>query len=551
MLALLEIKNYAIIQHVRIEFDKGLNIITGETGAGKSILLGALGLSLGDRADTKILYHQEEKCIIEASFNIANYKLHSLFEDLDLDYEDKTIIRREINPNGKSRAFVNDTPVTLETLKILAEHLVNLTSQHETQQLNKESYQLEVLDASAENQQIRLAYTEVYKKHHALQQELIQLENELAQIEKDLDFLSFQLQEIQEARLEDENLEDLEEELNSLNNAETIKSKLFALASSIENSDVSVLGLLNDAYHQLKEISKFKKEYEMLAERINSSIIELEDVKNEAETIAELTSFDEERIQILSLKVNEGNRLLRKHHLNDLTELMTLKESLIAKTSSVHINATNVGQLKQQLSKLELERNTLGEKLTTSRISAAQLVKNEIEATMKLVGMPNAIFEIEVQEKFSYSENGKDKISFLFNANKGFAPQPMNKIASGGELSRVMLSIQALLAKKTALPTLIFDEIDTGISGETAAKVAEVFRTISKQHQLIAITHLPQIAARAEKHLFIYKNDSDEKTETKIAALKEDQHVKAIARMLSGENISEESLSNARSLIKI
>lgn len=551
MLAQLEIKNYAIIQHVRIDFDKGLNIITGETGAGKSILLGALGLSLGDRADTKILYHQEEKCIIEASFNIANYKLKTLFEDLDLDYEDRTIIRREINPNGKSRAFVNDTPVTLETLKILAEHLVNLTSQHETQQLNKESYQLEVLDASAENNEIRTNYISLYKQHLKVKQDLTRLENEQAKIEQDLDFFSFQLQEIIEAQLDDENLEDLEEELNSLSNAETIKSKLYAVVLAIENTDISVLGLLNDAFHMLKEISKFKKEYESLADRINSSILELEDIKNEAEAIADSTRFDEERIEVLSSKVNESNRLLRKHHLNDLTELTALKESLIAKTSSVQKNANNIEALRQQVFKLELERNKIAEALTKSRVSAAQSVKNEIEATMKQVGMPNAIFEIDIQEKSSFSENGKDKISFLFNANKGFAPQPMNKIASGGELSRVMLSIQALLAKKTALPTLIFDEIDTGISGETAAKVAEVFRAISKEHQLIAITHLPQIAARAEKHLFIYKNDTAEKTETKIAALKEDQHVKAIARMLSGENISEESLSNARSLIKI
>ena len=259
MLAQLEIKNYAIIQHVRIDFDKGLNIITGETGAGKSILLGALGLSLGDRADTKILYHQEEKCIIEASFNIANYKLKTLFEDLDLDYEDRTIIRREINPNGKSRAFVNDTPVTLETLKILAEHLVNLTSQHETQQLNKESYQLEVLDASAENNEIRTNYISLYKQHLKVKQDLTRLENEQAKIEQDLDFFSFQLQEIIEAQLDDENLEDLEEELNSLSNAETIKSKLYAVVLAIENTDISVLGLLNDAFHMLKEISKFKK----------------------------------------------------------------------------------------------------------------------------------------------------------------------------------------------------------------------------------------------------------------------------------------------------
>jgi DNA repair protein RecN (Recombination protein N) len=551
MLAQLEIKNYAIIQHVLIDFDKGLNIITGETGAGKSILLGALGLSLGERADTKVLYNQSEKCIIEASFLIANYKLQDIFKALDLDYDDRTVIRREINGNGKSRAFVNDTPVTLESLKLLAEHLVNLSSQNETQQLNQESYQLDVLDSSTENSLLRINYADLFKKHQKLEKQIIILEEEQSQIEKDFDFLSFQLQEIQDAKLEDENLEDLEEELNSLNNAETIKSKLYAVALAIENNDVSVLQLLNESYLRLKDIAKFKKEYESLAERINSSIIELEDLKNEAESIADKISFDEERIQIISVKVNEGNRLLRKHHLSSLVELMALKETLISKTSSVHSNASNLDKLYKELKELEKGRSSLAEELTLSRIKAGELVKSEVELTLKQVGMPNAIFEVAVQNKEKFTAKGKDKISFLFNANKGFKPLPINKIASGGELSRVMLSIQALLAKRTALPTLIFDEIDTGISGETAAKVAEVFREISLEHQLIAITHLPQIAARAEKHFFIYKNDAAEKTETKIAALNEEQHVKAIARMLSGENISEESLSNARSLIKI
>lgn len=549
MLTQLEIKNYAIIQHVLIDFDKGLNIITGETGAGKSILLGALGLALGERADTKVLYHQEEKCVIEASFNISSYNLGSIFEDLDLDFAEKTIVRREINPSGKSRAFVNDTPVTLDILKTLAEKLVNLTSQNETQQLNKESYQLEILDATANNLILLEKYKSAYHSFQKTKKKLALLETENAQLQNDFDFFSFQLNEINEAQLEEENLELLEEELSSLSNAETIKTKLFALSKLIENDETSILALLNEGIYQIKEISKFKKEFKTLTERLNSCVLELEDIKNEAEDIADKTDFDEERIEIITQKVNEGNRLLRKHQVATIEELMLVKEELDIKTSSVHNNTKQIEKLQKELKEAELALLKLANELSESRKAAIKLVQEDIQATMQKVGMPNAVFEVNISDKNTFTESGKDNVSFKFNANKGFAPQALNKIASGGELSRVMLSIQALLAKKSALPTLIFDEIDTGISGETAAQVAEVFREISKNHQLIAITHLPQIAAKAERHFFIYKTENEDKTNTKIAALNEDNHIKAIARMLSGEKISEESLNNAKSLI--
>ena len=549
MLTQLEIKNYAIIQHVLIDFDKGLNIITGETGAGKSILLGALGLALGERADTKALYQQEEKCVIEASFNINNYNLQALFEKFDLDYATTTIVRREISPSGKSRAFVNDTPVNLDVLKTLAEKLVNLTSQNETQQLNKESYQLDILDATANNEVILTEYKKAYFYFLRTKKELSQLESENAQLQKDYDFFSFQLNEIIEAQLEDENIEALEEELSSLSNAEAIKIKLYNLAKIIENEEGSVLPLLNEGAHQVKEIAKFKKEYQDILERLNSSIIELEDIKTEAENIADKTDFDEERIEIITQKVNEGNRLLRKHQVASIEDLMAVKEDLDVKTSSVQNNSKQIEKLQKELSSAEKNLSKVAKSLSDSRKKALELVQADIQNTMQKVGMPNAVFEVSVADKNAFTENGKDNVSFKFNANKGFAPQALNKIASGGELSRVMLSIQALLAKKAALPTLIFDEIDTGISGETAAKVAEVFREISEGHQLIAITHLPQIAAKAEKHFFIYKTENEEKTNTKIAALNDENHIKAIARMLSGERISEESLNNAKSLI--
>ncbi|MFT4970509.1 MAG: DNA repair protein RecN (Recombination protein N) [Chitinophagales bacterium] len=551
MLSHLDIKNYAIIQHVSLDFDKGLNIITGETGAGKSILLGALGLSLGDRADTKVLYSQSEKCIIEAKFYIANYQLEQLFEKLDLDYDEHTIVRREISPNGKSRAFVNDTPINLESLRMLAEKMVNLTSQNETQQLNKESYQLEILDAVVAKPSLLLNYQDAFSSFSSLKKEIASLEAEQIQLQNDFDFHSYQLNEIEEAQLEGENLETLEKELATLSHAESIKANLQNIVQLIDNGETSVIQLLNEAFYQLKEIEKFSAKIEDLGKRLDSSIIELEDLKNEAESIAEGTSFDEERIAQVSTKVNECNRLIRKHQVQSIEELMVVRDKLLEQTSATHSNSVQLNKLKLRLDKAQEILSVSGDKLSAARKKATTLVVKDIEETMQKVGMPNAVFEATLEDKTDYGITGKDRISFQFNANKGFAPQALKKIASGGELSRVLLSIQSLLAKKTALPTLVFDEIDTGISGETAAKVAEVFREISKNHQLIAITHLPQIAAKAEKHFFIYKNDDKDKTETKIAALDSAQHIKAIARMLSGETISEESLSNARSLINV
>lgn len=551
MLRKLDIQNYAIIQAVRLEFDKGLNIITGETGAGKSILIGALGLCLGDRADTKVLYNDDSKCIVEASFDLSSYKLERLFEELDLDYEAITIIRREISPNGKSRAFVNDTPVTLETLRQITENLVNLTSQNETQQLNKEAYQLAVVDATAGHETLLNDYKGRYREFKQVEKQLKNLEENQAKLDQDYDYNQFQLQEIEAAQLEGENLEDLENELSTLSHAESIKSQLQNLLHLIDEGETSILSLLNEAFYQLKDIQKFSENIAKLSERIDSSIIELEDIKNEAEDIASNTEYDEERINELSERVNEANRLLKKHQLQSIDELMNLRNELQILCSSKQQNTEEISALQKAHIELKKKLEKAALALRSSRQKASIQVVEDIQNTLHQVGMPEAVFEVNWTEKNEFTLSGKDQVQFLFNANKGFTKQALNKIASGGELSRVLLSIQALLAQKTSLPTLIFDEIDTGISGETAAKVAEVFRKISKKHQLIAITHLPQIAAKAEQHFFIYKNDEREKTETKIATLNAEQHVKAIARMLSGQTISEESMNNARSLIKV
>lgn len=550
MLVSLEIKNYAIIQHVNIQFGKGLNIITGETGAGKSILVGALGLALGNRADTKVLYAEDEKCVVEAVFEISQYNLNVFFEENDIDFEYKTIIRREITANGKSRAFVNDTPVTLEVLKSLAEKLINLTSQHETQQLNKENYQIDILDAVGANETLLLNYKTAFSLYKTTLKKLATLKSEQEQLQKDYDYNQFQFDEIANANLDDININEIEQELNSLNNAETIQAKLIGVVKLLDEDEINTLQLLNEAYLQLKEIAKFNKEFETLAERINSSIIEIEDIKSEAQTIANQTEFDEEKIEMLTETLNTAHKLMRKHNVDSIADLMQLKNDFETKLLSFNNNTNQLNKLEKEVLNQEQNLKQLAQKLHESRVQAGKNAKKEIEATLTKVGMPNAVFDVNISAKKDYTSTGNDQVQFMFNANKGFALQPLNKIASGGEMSRVMLSIQALLAKNTALPTLIFDEIDTGISGETAAKVADVFTKISTKHQLIAITHLPQIAAKAQHHLFIYKSENEGKTTTKIALLNEEKHITAIARMLSGEKISEESLSNAKQLIK-
>lgn len=497
-----------------------------------------------------MLYTENEKCVVEAVFDVATHNLQAFFEENDIDFEQKTIIRREITTSGKSRAFINDTPVTLDTLKMLAELLVNLTSQHETQQLNKENYQIEILDAVADNENLLQEYKKTFAQYRKTEKRLQTLKEEQAQLQKDYDYHQFQFEEIDNAKLDALNIEEIEQELNSLSNAETIQTKLANAIKIIDEDEINALQLLNEAYTQLSEISKFNKEFETLAERINSNIIELEDLKNEAQILNNQTEFDEERIALLTDTINVAHKLMRKHNVDSIANLMQLKNEFEAKLLSFNNNTQELQQLEKEVIIQEKEVEKLANKLTNSRKQATAKAKAEIEATLSKVGMPNAVFEASIHTKENYTSTGKDQVQFLFTANKGFALQALNKIASGGELSRVMLSIQALLAKNTALPTLIFDEIDTGISGETAAKVADVFTTISTSHQLIAITHLPQIAAKASKHFFIYKADGVDKTTTKIAVLNEEKHITAIARMLSGEKISEESLSNAKQLIK-
>ncbi len=549
MLKSLEIKNYAIIEHIIIQFDEKLNIITGETGAGKSILLGALGLTLGERADSNALYHKDAKCFVEAIFILKNTKLKKFFAANDLDFEKETSIRREISIAGKSRAFINDTPVKLATLKALTEQLVNLHSQQENGELNQQGFQISVIDFSAKNEKILIKYREEFETLKVLKKELKEIIEKNALLQQDLDFNLFQLNEIKEANLSDEILEDLESELTVLSNSEEIKSTLWEIVKGLDNENISALSILNDLASKLNNISNYSNDLNKLNQRLESVLIEIQDIKNESELLAENTDLDEERIEELTEKVNLTNKLLQKHSLNSIADLQELKKVLEDKTASV-TNASNlISKLENKIIAQEEALNSLSTELTKSRKLAIPKIEKTLTTTLQKIGMPNAKFVVQQTIKDTFDYFGKDEIKFLFSSNKGFEPQDLTKIASGGELSRVMLSIKSLLAGSADLPTLIFDEIDTGISGEVASKVGDVFKQIAKKHQLISITHLPQIASKANKHFFIYKEDSTEKTKTKITALTSEQHVKAIARMLSGSKITEASLENARMLI--
>ncbi len=549
MLKSLEIKNYAIIEHITILFDDKLNIITGETGAGKSILLGALGLTLGERADSKALYNKDSKCFVEAIFTLKLKKFKSFFKDNDLDFEENTSIRREISVTGKSRAFINDTPVTLSLLKALTEQLVNLHSQQETGELNKQGFQISVVDFSAKNQFLLEEYKKELLVLRKCRKTLKEALEKSALLQKDYDFNLFQLTEILEANLEEENLESLELELALLCNAEEIKTTLWEMVSGIDNDEISVLSILNGLSTKLSKIADYSTSLTSLSERLESVLVEVVDLKSESELQAESTELDEERIAVLTEKVNIANKLLQKHRLNSIEALNELKESLQEKTTSVSDISSLTEKLALEISNQETVLDELAESLSETRKKVIPGIEKTLSKTLQKIGMLNAKFVVELSKKDVFDTFGKDDIKFMFSSNKGFEPQELTKIASGGELSRVMLSVKSLLAGSTDLPTLIFDEIDTGISGEVASKVGDVFKEIAKKHQLISITHLPQIASKADKHFFIYKEDNSEKTKTKITALTAEQHVKAIARMLSGNEITEASIENAKLLI--
>lgn len=551
MIRSLQIRNYAIIDALEIHFSDGLTIITGETGAGKSILLGALGLIMGERADTKSLYNTEEKCVIEGRFAIRNYDLQTFFRENDLDYEEELIIRREIAPSGKSRAFVNDTPVNLKVLQSLSAALVDLHQQFDTLDIHSVNFQLRLIDALAENRALLQNYQQGYREYSKTLQRLEDLRQRTATASRDLEFISFQLDELHKASLVADEQEQLEEELSRLTNAEEIKRTTAAAYQQLSESELPVIGQLQQVAINLHQLAKVDSNMQQFYERVNSAVVELEDLVNELESYAESTDYDPERIQEVQARVDLIYRLQKKHGVTTVEELLAIQADLEEQASAFEDLSGTIERLEKELDERGQSLRTLAAELSERRKAVAPSFGEQVQATLAELAMPAARMEVDFRPLEELTATGLDEIEFLFTANRGSRLMPIRDVASGGELSRLTLVTKSLVARFMALPTLIFDEIDAGVSGDVALRMGGILRRLSDHHQVVVITHSPQVASRADAHYFIYKVDDEERTTTKVRLLSQDERVRAIATMLSQSPPSDSALENARELMSL
>lgn len=545
MLKSLSIRNYAIIDLLDIEFESGFSAITGETGAGKSIIMGALGLVLGQRADSKALKDGAEKCLIEACFEIESYNLQSFFEENDLDYDNSCIFRREILANGKSRAFVNDTPASLAALKELGEQLIDIHSQHENLLLKDNSFQLKVVDTIAKNDAERKSYQNCYIKLKQLKTELTELIDSSTKNNADKEYYQFQLEQLQNATLIENEQELLEEELQQLTHAEDIKTGLNQIQTILDDEQVGVLSGLKESVLAAKKLSKYLHTANTIEERINSCFLELKDISNEVGSKQNSIELDPARIDQVNMRLDLIYTLQKKHHLQSIQELLELQINLESKLNKIDSSAEKIDLIGKQIITLENQATKLAETLSKTRTATGNIIAKQIAEKLELLGMPKVNFKIAVNQKNELNIHGKDDIEFLFSANDKMGLQAITQIASGGEIARVMLSIKSLLANNKTLPTIIFDEIDTGISGEIADKMANIMKAMGSKMQVLTITHLPQIAAKGEAHFKVFKDNST----TNIKKLSTTERVTEIAQMLSGSSLTEAALANAKDLL--
>lgn len=550
MLSKLIIQNFAIIDQLEIEFHQDLSIITGETGAGKSIILGALGLLLGNRADVKSLKKTDQKCVIEGHFKLSDLDLKDFFDEHSLDYDVDGILRREINTEGKSRAFINDTPVNLSTLKTLGEKLVDIHSQHETITLNNKHFQLSVVDSVCNHKNLLKEFLKGFKTFQEQKNTLQHLITTSEKSKAEFDYLQFQFDELNSASLKESEEKELEIEQQQLTHAEEIKIALNNITQILAESDQAVSSQLKNSVNLLGNIEKYNPRITELKTRLSTSLIEIKDIVSELEEEAMQTSLDPNRLSIIEERLNLIYKLQQKHRLKSSVELLELKNQIEQKISAYAGIDDQIALLKSAIEKNEVALNKIANELSNNRKNGIQSLSKKINELLIDVGMPNAIFEVSHEIESSLSESGFDKITFLFSANKGFSPSELSKVASGGELSRLMLCIKSIIAQNEKLATIIFDEIDTGISGEVANKVGSILQSLTKNMQVISITHLPQIAGLGDAHYFVYKDLKKDKTYTNIRILSMEERVVEIAKMLSGDNPSEIAMETAKELIK-
>lgn len=549
MIQSLSINNFALIEKLTIDFSNGFSIITGETGAGKSILLGALGLVLGKRADLTSLKNKEEKCVIEAHFEISNYQLQAFFEANDLDYEDTTILRREILPSGKSRAFINDTPVNLQELQDLSEYLIDVHSQHQTQELSENQYQFQIIDAVASNASTIAVYQNILKQYKKDTAALNGLKANLQEALKEQDYNTFLLNELQTVALQNTDQADLEAEFEQLNNVEFIKENVHKALSIANEEQYGVIHLLNEMRNSLQKVVGFSTEYNTFFERINSVAIEMDDAVGELHKMSESLIDDPEKLALVQEKLQAIYALQKKHQVSTIEELLAIQTNLEQQVDAISTIETDIKLLEDSLQKAATELDVLADKIHTNRTNAIPLLTKQWVEILAQLGMPNVRFKIEITPVDQYLSNGKSELQFLFAANLGSDFGLLKKVASGGELSRIMLATKAILANYSKLPTIIFDEIDTGVSGEIANKMAEIMKGMSENMQVFAITHLPQIAAKGDTHFKVFKSVQAGGTTSELKQLTEEERVVEIAQMLSGAQVSESALNHARALL--
>jgi len=549
MLKHLDIQNYALIKNLSMDFDRGFSVITGETGAGKSILLGALSLILGQRADTQTLMDKDKKCVIEGTFDIKNLDLKSIFNEENLDYENPLILRREIATNGKSRAFVNDTPVNLNVLKTLGERLVDIHSQHETLTLNESNFRLNLVDALLEKPVLLDTYRYTYLEYKKVSEDLKHLIEADNKLKADQDYFQFLFSELDELHLVDGEQEAMEQNLEVMNHAEDIKRNLLQSSETLNGGEENVLSALQLVDANLKKTAKISPNLQEISNRIHSTIVELKDIDSELNSVSNNVHFDIEKQALWTERLDKIYRLQTKHHVKTTAELLHIQNDLSSKLLDISTNSDKIEKLQSFLNRLTEDLTNKAKDLTFARKKSAQHIEKQVQQTLSQLGMKGARLELHFSQTPDFTEHGRDHIKFMFSANLGSELRELSKVASGGELSRLMLAIKSVINQQNILPTIIFDEIDTGVSGDIAGKVARIMQQMSSSMQVIAITHLPQMAAKSRVHYRVYKRLDNQQTISEIKSLNTDEHIHAIASMISNETVTDSAISAAKELI--
>lgn len=549
MIKNIHIRNYALIDKTDIELEKGFTIITGETGAGKSILLGAIGLTLGQRADVAAIMDKSRKCVVEITYNVVGYDLQQWFVDNDLDYDDSVVVRRELMSDGKSRAFINDTPVNNKVLKEFGSFLIDVHSQHQSLLIGQPEYQLEILDAFCGNQSLLKDYKEKYARRQGMLSELNSVKQKAREAAQEEDYLKFQFNQLDEARLREGEQRELEEELAVLNNAESIKSAFSESTYVLTEADVPVIPSLKGLKNKMASLEGVVKEATDYEQRLSSVILELEDIADECERMAERVEYNPVRVDTINDRLNVMYDLLHKHRVEKTEDLIALKEALGEKLKGIQSFSTQIEELERQINVLEKEMDVLAGRIHKARVESEQKLREEMRGLLVGMGIKHAVFKVVITPLEHFTPTGKDDVSFLFAANKNQEPGELAKVASGGEISRLMLSLKYILSRTKQLPVIIFDEIDTGVSGEIAHSMAAMMKEMAERMQVISISHLPQIAAAGDSHFKVYKEDDQEGTISRIRRLTDEERVTEIAGMISGSVVSKAALENARLLL--